>query len=249
VLLIAALLLLWELSVRLRWIVSEAWPPVSSVFTAAAAGIASGELLIVLGSTLARAGIGFALGVLIGAVLGLAFASSPWMRRIFSPVVELLRPLPVPALVPPLVLLLGVHDRMKITVVVLTVLFPVLTNMFQGVRSVDSTFLSVARTFHVGRLATLFKIVLPAALPYLLAGMRTGLALALVVAVVAEMIAGNQGVGHYLLMMQYAVRPQDMYAAIVLLALSGYALNHLFIRLEKRLIHWYAWRDIRSDAA
>ena len=109
--LIGLLLVLWELSVRLKWIVSDAWPSVTAVLVAGAQGIASGELLLVLGSTLLRAGAGFAIGVAVGAILGLLFATSDWARRILSPLVELLRPLPVPALVPPLVLLLGVNDR------------------------------------------------------------------------------------------------------------------------------------------
>jgi ABC-type nitrate/sulfonate/bicarbonate transport system permease component len=248
-LLIAVLLLLWQLSVRQRWIVSDSWPAITDVLRAAAQGIVSGELLVVLGSTLARAGIGYACGVLAGAGLGLAFAMSSMARRLLSPLVEILRPIPVPALVPPLVLLLGVNDPMKITVVALTVVFPVLTNMVQGVLAVDSMFIAVARTFHVGRVATTRKIIFPAALPFLLAGMRISLALALVVAVVAEMIAGNQGIGHYLILMQYAVRPQDMYAAILLLALSGYLLNKIFMLIERRLIHWYSQVETRGEVA
>jgi ABC-type nitrate/sulfonate/bicarbonate transport system permease component len=248
-LLIAVLLLLWQLSVRQRWIVSDSWPAITDVLRAAAEGIVSGELLVVLGSTLARAGIGYACGVLAGAGLGLAFAMNSMARLLLSPLVEILRPIPVPALVPPLVLLLGVNDPMKITVVALTVVFPVLTNMVQGVLAVDSMFIAVARTFHVGLAATTLKIIFPAALPFLLAGMRISLALALIVAVVAEMIAGNQGIGHYLMLMQYAVRPQDMYAAILLLALSGYLLNKIFMLIEKRLIHWYSQVGIRGEVA
>jgi ABC-type nitrate/sulfonate/bicarbonate transport system permease component len=247
VLLIAVLLLLWQLSVQQRWIVSDSWPAITDVLRAAAEGIVSGELLVVLGSTLARAGIGYACGVLAGAGLGLAFAMNSMARRLLSPLVEILRPIPVPALVPPLVLLLGVNDPMKITVVALTVVFPILTNMVQGVLAVDSMFIAVARTFHVGRAATTLKIIFPAALPFLLAGMRISLALALIVAVVAEMIAGNQGIGHYLILMQYAVRPQDMYAAILLLALSGYLLNKIFMLIEKWLIHWYSQVETRGE--
>jgi ABC-type nitrate/sulfonate/bicarbonate transport system permease component len=246
-LLIPVLLVLWQLSVRQRWIVSDSWPAVTDVLRAGIQGIASGELLLVLGSTLARAGIGYACGVLAGAGLGLAFAMSSMARRLLSPMVEILRPIPVPALVPPLVLLLGVNDPMKITVVALTVVFPVLTNTVQGVQAVDNMFIAVARTFHVGPAATTLKIIFPAALPFLLAGMRISLALALIVAVVAEMIAGSQGIGHYLMLMQYAVRPQDMYAAIFLLALSGYLLNKIFMLLEERLIHWYFQVENRRE--
>jgi ABC-type nitrate/sulfonate/bicarbonate transport system permease component len=248
-LLIAVLLLLWQLSVRQRWIVSDAWPAVTDILRAGAQGILNGELLVALGSTLARAGVGYCCGVLAGAGLGLAFAMSAMTRRLLSPLVEILRPIPVPALVPPLVLLLGVDDRMKITVVALTVVFPVLTNMVQGVLAVDGILLAVARTFKLGQAPTILKIIFPAALPYLLAGMRISVALALIVAVVTEMIAGNQGIGHYLILMQYAVRAQDMYAAILMLALSGYLLNKLFMLIEQRLIHWYIQLESRAELA
>jgi ABC-type nitrate/sulfonate/bicarbonate transport system permease component len=245
--LIAALLLAWELSVRLQWIVSDSWPSVSAVLLAGFDGIRSGELSAVLASTLARAGAGYVCGVVFGIVLGLFFATIPWVSRLLSPLMELLRPIPVPALVPPLVLLLGVDDAMKVTVVALTVFFPVLSNMVQGLLTVDATLLAVARTFHVGKVATIWKIMLPATLPYLLAGMRVSLSLALIVSVVAEMIAGNQGIGHYLVLMQYAVRPQEMYASILLLALSGYLLNRIFINIEQRLIHWYSRAEARHE--
>ena len=115
----------------------------------------------------------------------------------------------------------------------------------------DRILSAAMRTFteHGYAAATTLKIIFPAALPFLLAGMRISLALALIVAVVAEMIAGNQGIGHYLILMQYAVRPQDMYAAILLLALSGYLLNKIFMLIEKRLIHWYSQVETRGEVA
>jgi ABC-type nitrate/sulfonate/bicarbonate transport system permease component len=85
----------------------------------------------------------------------------------------------------------------------------------------------------------LWRVVLPASLPYILAGMRVSLALALIVTVVAEMIAGSAGIGYHIVTMQYAMRSGDMYAAIVLLAVTGYGLNRLILEVERRAIHWY----------
>src|SRR5262249_61107517 len=116
-LLIAVLLLLWQLSVRQSWIVSDSWPAITDVLRAAAEGIVSGELLVVLGSTLARAGIGYACGVLAGAGLGLAFAMNSMARRLLSPLVGIFRRIPGPAPRHPLVPLLGVNDPMQIPVV------------------------------------------------------------------------------------------------------------------------------------
>jgi ABC-type nitrate/sulfonate/bicarbonate transport system permease component len=239
-LLIAALLLLWEASARSALIVSENWPPVSVVFVALVRGLASGELFEVIGPTLYRFALGYAIGISAGVVVGFAFALAPFLRRMFEPIVELLRPIPAPALVPPLVLFLGVDDLMKVTIVGATAFFPVAINTMQGAVGVEPTYLAVARTFRARAARILIRIIVPGTLPYVLAGMRISLALALVVTVVSEMIAGASGIGYYLIMMQYAVRSADMYAAIFVIAALGAVLNAAFVAIERRLIFWYA---------
>ncbi len=239
-LLIAALLLLWEASARSGLIVSENWPPVSVVFVALVRGISSGELIGVIGPTLYRFALGYLIGISAGAMTGFAFALIPLLRRMSEPMIELLRPIPAPALVPPLVLFLGVDDLMKVTIIAVTAFFPVVINTMQGAVGVEPVYLAVARTFRTRIARVLTRIVVPATLPYVLAGMRISLALALVVTVVSEMIAGSSGVGYYLVLMQYAVRSAEMYAAIFAIAALGAVLNAGFVAVERRLIFWYA---------
>ncbi len=238
VVLLVFLLLLWQVS-AVFWVSSTSWPPVTDILKAIAAGLGNGELAQVFGSTLWRMAAGFAIGSAVGVLLGLAMASFPLADAALRPLVELLRPIPMPAIVPPLILLLGIDHAMKVFAVSFACCFPVLVNTVSGVRAVDPTALDVARTFQVGRLRTLANVVLPASLPYILAGMRTSLALALIVSVVAEMIAGSEGIGYYIMTMQYAMRPGDMYAAIFLLAALGYGLNLLLLTVEQRLLHWW----------
>jgi len=237
-LLIALLLTLWELSARFGWVTSSNWPPFSEVLSAGARGLMDGELIGVVVSTLYRVMVGYVLGVLAGTLVGFAFAGIPWVERLFALTVEFLRPIPIPAAIPPLVLFLGVDNPMKITVIAITVFFPVLINTVQGIRAVEPTLLAVARTFHLSRTKTMTSVVLPAILPFLLAGMRISLALALIAGVVAEMIAGDSGIGHYLVLMQYATRPSDMYAAIIMLSGVGYLLNRGMRQVESRLLSW-----------
>ena len=237
-LLVAVALVLWEISARLEWVTSSNWPPFTDVLRACAHGILDGELVRVVASTLYRVAVGYVMGVLAGTLVGFAFSSVAWIDRLFGLAVELLRPIPIPAAIPPLVLFLGVDDPMKITVIAVTVFFPVLINTVQGVRSIEPTLLAVARTFQLGRIKTMISVVLPATMPFLLAGMRISLALALIAAVVAEMIAGDSGIGHYLVLMQYATRPSDMYAAIIVLSAVGYLLNGGMRRLESTLLSW-----------
>lgn len=233
--LIAGLALLWEISAR-YWTDSASWPPFTAVLAALVSG--RGELAQVMLDSLRLMLWGFLLGSLIGVTLGLLTGLSRFLRIALTPTLEFLRPLPVPGLVPPLILLLGIDDPMKITVVAFATVFPVLINTLQGVRTVDPVLLDTARTFRHGYLKTVVSIILPASLPYILSGLRISLALALIVTIVAEMIAGSAGIGYYLLLMQYAMNPAEMYAAIIALAAAAYLLNLLIVAVETRLLRW-----------
>ncbi|MBB5693515.1 ABC transporter permease [Muricoccus pecuniae] len=238
-LLVLGLLLLWEISARTGMVDSPNWPPFLHVLAALARDTVSGEIPLLVGSTLARMFAGLAAGTLAGVAAGLIFGASRLVRRLLGPTVELIRPIPIPAIIPPLVLFLGLDDAMKVTVAAVTAFFPVLTNTAQGLRAVEADQLAMARSFGVPAHRRLLRVTLPAILPYVLAGLRVALALALVTTVVAEMIAGEQGVGHYLVLMQFAGRAEEMYAAVLVLALLGYGLNRGFVLLERRLIGWF----------
>lgn len=239
VVLLVVLFAVWQVS-AVYWTESPNWPPLTAVAVALVAGIQSAELLEVFGSSLYLMTVGYAMGVACAIILGLLMASVRLVHAALEPMVELLRPIPIPAIVPPLILLLGVDDQLKIFVIAFSVFFPVLINTVAGVRAVDPVAIDVARTFRAGRLRTLSHVILPASLPYILAGMRISLALALIITVTAEMIAGSAGIGYFLVTTQYAMRAAEMYAAILLLALTGYALNRGFLAMERRVLHWYS---------
>ncbi len=238
-LLVAFLLVVWEASTRFGLARSENWPPLSGVLIAFGQGIWSGELPRLLLSTLYRSLTGFFIGSAVGVTVGLLMASFRRVDALLEPLVELCRPIPIPAVLPPLILLLGIDDTLKIFVVSFATFFPVAINTLHGVTAVPEAFIDMARTCQRSRTDILARIVLPSALPYITAGMRASLALSLIVAITAEMVAGSTGIGYYLLTMLYAMRPEDMYAAILLLAIVGYGLNRLFVGLEHRLLPWF----------
>jgi ABC-type nitrate/sulfonate/bicarbonate transport system permease component len=227
-----------ELAVRAKWVNPALIPAPSDVAVRIGEIVSSGELLGPLGATLYLLFAAYFVACFIAIGVGLAMGRFPALYNLLEPLVELLRPLPKPALLPPLILFLGLGDAMKLTVIGLGVFFPVLINTVQGVRGVDRVLVDTGRTFRCGRRALLFKIVLPAALPLILAGMRVALGLGLILVVIAEMLAGTGGLGYLIIDMQRSFRVQHMYAWIVLLAVLGYALNFLFLKLEQRVIHW-----------
>lgn len=236
-LLIVALLLLWEISARF-FVQSTNWPPFSAVLVALYRDILSGELLPVIGSTLRHTLLGFLLGSAAGIVIGLLVALIQPARLTLGPAIELFRPVPIIAVIPPLIFILGLDDPLKIFCVAVAVFFPVVLNTMAGVAAVEPIYRQVALTFGVPSAATLRTVIVPAAMPYITAGLRTSLAIAVTVSVVTEMIAGQQGVGYYLLSMQFALRADDMYAAIILLTVIAYLLNWGFVAWEGHVIRW-----------
>jgi ABC-type nitrate/sulfonate/bicarbonate transport system permease component len=150
------------------------------------------------------AAIGYVAASMAGIRLGIVLARNRALRYGLLPLIEIVRPMPTPAVIPPLILFLGVDDALKIFIVALASFFPIFTNTFVGVASIDDTLIQTARTSRTLSARMLYDVILPATLPAIAAGLRTATSLCLVVAVLSEMIAGSSGIGYYLIEMQYA---------------------------------------------
>jgi ABC-type nitrate/sulfonate/bicarbonate transport system permease component len=218
-------------------------PAPTDVFTELVYIVRAGELWAPIGQTLLLLMIAYVIASALAIAAGLAMGRSRAVFNLFEPLVEVIRPLPKPALLPPLILFLGIGSAMKITIVGLAVFFPVLINTVQGVRGIDPVMIGTARTFGYGRFEIVRKIVLPAALPFIFTGLRVSLGLGLILVVVAEMLAGTGGVGYLILDMQRTFQSRAMYAWLVILACLGFALNGGFVFLEKRILFWSAGSD------
>ncbi len=235
-----ALLGAWELVGTLGWVNPILLPPPSQIGPPLWQILASGSFLMPLAETLAMFAAGYGLACAAGVILGIAMGFSTRCYGLLEPLVELLRPIPKPALVPALALLLGIGAAMKITVVALAALFPVLISTLQGVRGVDPVMLNTARTLGCNRWQTLFKIVIPAAVPMMFTGMRVSLAMGLALVILAEMMAAETGVGFRVVDLQRSFQVPPMYAWIVILAAVGLLLNSLFEYAEDRAVPWRA---------
>lgn len=200
----------------------------------------AGTFWVPLGQTLVLLAAGYGLGCLFAIVLGILMGAFRPVYDLFEPITELIRPIPKPALLPAFMLFLGLGAPMKISLVALSAFFPVLINAIQGARAIDPTMVNMARTFGHGRIAILWRILLPATAPYIFAGMRISLGISIVVVVLAEMLASSGGVGSSLVDMQHQFFVKQTYAWVLVLALLGLALNGIFTFIERRVTFWHA---------
>jgi ABC-type nitrate/sulfonate/bicarbonate transport system permease component len=237
-LLVVLILVLWEYASAQKWIDPVSMPRVSTIALSWVKNINNGALLESLSPTLARIGAGFGLAALVAIPLGLLMGSVPFIYRLFEPITEFVRPIPSSAYIPVAILFLGIDNEMKVFVVFLAALFPILLNTYSGVRGVDPVLIDTGRTFGVSWMRALWSIVLPASMPSILTGMRISLGISLIVVVVAEMIAGNSGIGYFILDMQRIFRVPEMFAGIFTLGVLGFAINFLFLKVEGRLLRW-----------
>ncbi len=236
--LFVAILCAWEYASATDLVDQVSVPRVSVIVASWIASVRNGQLLAALAPSLGRIFAGFGFAAVVAVPLGLLMGSIAMIYRLLEPLTEFVRPIPAAAYIPVAILFLGIGNEMKIFVVFLACLFPILLNTYGGVRGVDPVLIDTGRTFGVSRLKALCQIVFPAALPNILTGMRISLGIALIVVVVAEMIAGNSGIGYYILDMQRTFRVPEMFAGIFTLGLLGFMINFVFLKIEQHFLRW-----------
>jgi ABC-type nitrate/sulfonate/bicarbonate transport system permease component len=199
--------------------------------------------------SLERIGLGFGIGTLIGIAFGIPLGLSPRARLAAMPHIEYWRAMPPPALLPiSIVLVHSIANRQKIAFIAFFCVFPVLLNTIDGVRGIDPTLVDTARSYGIPWRQRIARLVLPAALPQIVAGMRNSLALAVIMMVLSEYFSSTNGVGYVLLISKNTFQLVPMWAAIVLIGALGYVLNLLFILAERRALAWHrGWRAAAAD--
>ncbi len=193
---LAVLAVLWELAGRGGWIHRLFFPPLSKIMAAFGAGLISGEIPSHVGVSLWRGALGYALAATGAITLGVLMG---YWRRVYEAgeiLVEFLRAVPAPAIVPVAIVLLGIGDGMKVFVIFLACSFPILINTIDGVRGVDPVLIRTARTFGYSGATILAKVVLPAASPFIMTGLRIPLAIAPIPVVIPEMVGASSGIGY-----------------------------------------------------
>jgi ABC-type nitrate/sulfonate/bicarbonate transport system permease component len=228
----------WEVVARLELVSSSALPPLSDVVTSWIDLLKSGDLLGNTGASLYRAAAGLALAIVAGAVLGIGMAWSKPINILLAPIVEIFYPLPKSALIPVTVIWLGFGNGSKILLIFLGCMIPVTIGAFNGARSAEQTLVWSARSMGADRLRMLWDVVLPSALPELLNGIRTALALSFILLVSSELIVAREGLGYLIGFLGANGSYDSMYAVVLTVAFLGFAADRGYQMIMNRMLRW-----------
>ncbi|MEV7423340.1 ABC transporter permease [Streptomyces sp. NBC_01429] len=244
---ILGFLVCWEAVSRAGAVSADFFPPASRVLRALASEAAEPAFWSALGDTLT----GWALGLLIATAAALAtgtvIAVVPYLREVTASTVEFLRPIPSVALIPLAVLLYGTDLRSTLLLVVYAAFWQVLVQVLHGVQDVDPVAEETARSYGLGTWARIRHLLWPTALPYVMTGVRLAAAVALILAVTAELVIGAPGLGSRIAVAQTSQAVPEMYALVVVTGLVGLLINLGARLVERRALFWH--QSVRGEAA
>jgi ABC-type nitrate/sulfonate/bicarbonate transport system permease component len=246
---IAALLVLWEVAVVLHLFDEAFLPPVHKVAGALWGLAVEGDIWNDLALSVFRALVGLFFGALVGVVLGLLMATSKRANGFFGPLVAATYSLPKAALVPLFVLWFGVGNFTDILTVFLASLLPVVVNTYHGVKAVPRTLLWSARAFGTSPVRILLHVLMPAAAPQILTGVRIALGFSWVLTISSEMIAAKSGIGKVIFLYGENGAYDHMFAGIFAIVVVAWAMDSLMVRVTARLLRWHDSAGIREGAS
>jgi NitT/TauT family transport system permease protein len=232
------LALAWETVAHLHLVDTLALPPLTNVATAWVDLMRDGELIDNGEASLYRAFTGLALAIVVGGSLGMAMARWRLIDVFVNPLVELFYPLPKSALIPVTVIWLGFGDGSKILLIFLGCMIPVTIGAYNGARGSDHALVWSARSMGASRVRMMWDVVMPSALPELLNGIRTAVALAFILLVSSELIVSQQGFGYLIGYLGATGSYEGMYAVVLTVAFLGFAADRLYQFLMQRLLRW-----------
>jgi ABC-type nitrate/sulfonate/bicarbonate transport system permease component len=228
---------LWEILYRIELIDQRFFPSISEIFQGEIRLVTQGNVLSLFSATLTNCVSGVLVATILGVLAGIVLGNCSFLKHLAFPIIEFLRPMPSIAVIPVIILILGLGNRMEIVVISFGAFWPVLVSTIYAIDHVDSEMLEVAKVFRLSSWDTIVKVILPASSQYILTGLRTAIGISLLLAVSVEMIAGNYGVGQLLQELQFSFRLPDAYALVILIGILGYLINAVFVFFENTLLH------------
>ncbi|NKX93919.1 ABC transporter permease [Sanguibacter hominis ATCC BAA-789] len=235
---ILAFLSLWEVAPRVGLVDPVFLPSLSTVLAAFGELATSGELTKHVTASLGRAGVGFGIALATSIPVGIAIGWYRPVAELLTPILELFRNTAALALLPVFILILGIGETSKIALVVYACSFPILLTTISGVRTVDPLLVKSARSLGLPPVPLFWHVVLPAAVPTIFTGVRMAGSASILVLIAAEMIGAKAGLGFLITYTQYNFQIPEMYAGIIVIALTGLAINGVLLTIERRLSRW-----------
>lgn len=236
---VGATLAALELAARVGVLPRRWFPPVSEMYAELLTLVVGRPLWVEVGRTLQGWAIGITLATVLAVPMGVALGTSTVAYRMSRVVIEFFRPVPSVALIPLAVLVYGNGLATKVFLVTFATFWPILFQTVYGVRDVDPVARDTARSYGLGPRARFRHVTLPSAAPYIATGLRIASAIALVLAVTAELVVGLPGLGRAIVVAQSAGSVTLMYALIIATGLLGWGLNTLFQTVERHLLRWH----------
>ncbi|TLS44667.1 ABC transporter permease [Streptomyces montanus] len=244
---LAGFLALWEAVPRLGVVSEDYFPPVSRVAGALVTELGDQAFWTALGDTLTGWALGLAIAVTAGILAGVVISIVPLLREATASTIEFLRPIPSVALIPLAVLLYGSELRSVLLLVVYASFWQVLIQVLYGVRDVDPVAEETARSYGLGTWARVRHVLWPTALPYVMTGVRLAAAVALILAVTAELVIGAPGLGARIMVAQTSQAVPEMYALVVVTGVLGLLINVGARTVERRALAWH--QSVRGEVA
>jgi len=222
------------------------WPPLRTILTSFPDVWTPERLRADVVPSVLRLAAGYAVAAVVGVAVGTVIGSYRRVRALCEPVLEFLRAIPPPVLIPVIMLFAGIDDTMKITVIASGCVWPILLNTVEGVRAVDPVMAETARSYGITGAARLRNVVLRSASPQIFAGLRQALSIAIILMVISEMFAASNGLGFTIVQFQRGFAIPDMWTGILVLGLLGFVLSVVFQLVERRVLGWY--HGLRASA-
>jgi len=229
-------ILLWELFISSGLIYFEYLPPPTKIINSWLILLAKKQYWLEIFHTLFAATLGWSIASMLGICLGIMLGVSKKIRALFLTTIEILRPLPGVAFAPVGLLLFGFSLSMELTVICLPTLWPILINTMFGISNLSKKLDEVVETLHLSPSEAILKVYFPAAATSVLVGLRISLSLAIVMAVVAEMIGNPEGLGYAIIREQQAMNPSNMFAYIITVGLIGALINYLLSTIARIIL-------------
>ncbi|MFF2890518.1 ABC transporter permease [Paenibacillus sp. NPDC057967] len=233
-----ALLLIWQLASGAGFISAQLFPAPSSILKDFYDLVASGEYFGHLKISVYRALLGFAIGGSAGLVIGLAVGLSKRTEEALDPTLQMLRTVPLLAITPLFILWFGFGELSKVLLIAVGAFFPLYVNTFLGVRSVDVKLFDVARILEFSRAKQIRRLVLPAALPNVLLGLRLSLGMAWLCLVVAELMGADRGIGYLIQDARSFMQTGVVFVGVFTFAIVGKLADSFVRLLENKLLKW-----------